>query len=80
MQLLNNSNHLVKCHSLSLLGELTSLNNFQGENVKLICRFTKSQDPRVRTAAYNALVTVDNPSFSFEQKKTSERTKSSDYT
>ncbi|EFX70011.1 hypothetical protein DAPPUDRAFT_328539 [Daphnia pulex] len=55
-KLLNNSNHLVKCHCLSLLGGLTSLNNLQGENVKLICKFTKSQDPRVRTAAYDALL------------------------
>lgn len=57
-QLLNNSNHLVKCHCLSLLGVLRSLNNLQGENVKLICKFTKSQDPRVRTAAYDALVRI----------------------
>ncbi len=58
LQLLNNSNHLVKCHCLSLLGGLTSLNNLQGENVKLICKFTKSQDPRVRTAAYDAMVRI----------------------
>jgi vesicle coat complex subunit len=58
LQLLNNSNHLVKCHCLSLLGGLRSLNNLQGENVKLICKFTKSQDPRVRTAAYDALVRI----------------------
>jgi hypothetical protein len=56
LQLLNNSNHLVKCHCLSLLGDLVNVNYLQGENVNLICKFTKSQDPRVRTAAYDALV------------------------
>lgn len=55
-QMLSSSNHLVKCHSLFLLGELTNPNNSRGENVKTICKFTKSQDPRVRTSAYNALV------------------------
>lgn len=56
MQLLNNSSHLVKCHCLSLLGGLSNTTNLQGENVKHICKFTKSQDPRVRTAAYDALL------------------------
>ena len=34
------------------------INTLQGEWVKFICGYTKSQDPRVRTAAYNAMVNI----------------------
>ena len=47
---------MVKCCCPSLLGELSNQNNFQAENVKLLCKFTRSQDPRVRTTAYDSLV------------------------
>lgn len=55
-QFLTSSNHIVKCISLSLLGDLMVVNNSNGDGVKFICCYTKSQDPRVRTAAYNAMV------------------------
>ena len=55
-QLLNDTNHLVKCNCLSLFGELTPINALHGDWVKFICEYTKSQDPRVRTSAYNAMV------------------------
>lgn len=56
LQFLKDTNHLVKCNCLSLIGQLTPVNNSQFESVQLICCYTRSQDPRVRTAAYNAMV------------------------
>jgi len=55
-QYLNDTNHLVKCKSLSLIGLLTPINNSQCETVKFIGGYTKSQDPRVRSTAYHAML------------------------
>ena len=58
LQLLNDPNHLVKCSCLTLLGELIVVSSSNGDGVRFVCNYTKCQDPRVRTAAYNAMVNV----------------------
>jgi len=65
-QYLNDTNHLVKCNALSLISLLTPLSNSQCETVKLIGAHTKSQDPRVRTAAYHAMLKLHERGLKLE--------------
>ena len=64
LQLLSNSSHLVRARCLELIGELGSCDDKSKEpttadnSVDLLGQYTGDNDPRVRTAAYTAMVSL----------------------
>ncbi len=61
MQHLQNSNHLVRCRCLNIIATMDNQVNLSDGNkpaqsLGILQQFTSDQDPRVRTAALEALV------------------------
>lgn len=65
---MNNRSHEVKCAALAVISDFLNLNDQAEsiqETIQLLAEYTHDHEPRVRTEALNALVSVIWYDFNF---------------